>query len=181
MLSCQEDYFHQQSHEEVPAEVIDLESADEFLREQAELTSYAASSFLIAETTGLLRVKELLPRADAARLGARLAILTELQLEKAEGVKKIEFMAQSVVTGALRQYLAQQPEEEMAKLSKQRADNTALNTRIYSASGLASVAEFDLQRKIEKQSWIVRRLLSKPAQEPVKHLQTEVDEVELAA
>ena len=181
MLSCQEDYFHQQSYEEVPAEEIDLNSADEFLREQSVLTSYAASSLLVAETANLLRVKELLPRAEAARIGARLAIFSEMQHEQTEGVKKIEFMSRSVVTGALRQYLAQRPEKEMAKLLEQSGGTTELNTRIYGVNGLANVAEFNLQKKIEEKSWTVRRLLAKPAIELVEPLQTEVDEVELAA
>jgi hypothetical protein len=181
MLSCQEDYFHQQAYEAVEIENIDLDAADEFLKEQDNLTSYAASSFLVAETRGLLRVRELLPKADAARLGGRLAILSEMQHEQAQDIRKIEFMPQSVVAGALRQYLAQRPEKEMAKLLEERADNITVNTRIYSSSGLATIAESNLKRKVEKQSWIVRKLLSKTPQEPARNLQTEVVEEEIAA
>jgi hypothetical protein len=167
MLSCQEDYYHQRTIEEVPQEQIDKKAAKRYLEESQWLTNYAATSWLIAETQRNLDYTKTSSRAKRISLAARLAILDEMRHYDLEQLGKIEVISHSIVAGALSKYLKQRFEPKMQDLLKQHmsGNGRVIPTKIYGSRALRNIAELRLKKKVESQSVIIQKLVFKPMAE----------------
>jgi hypothetical protein len=163
MVSCQEDAYHQSVSTEVPLEGIDPESANAFLMEDGVLTSYAATSWLIAETTDVLEKSQNLTRMAKALLTARLAILQEMHQRELSMVNQLEFIEPAIVFGALSRYLKQKPEEGLSNTVNQFSSSgiKGIPTKIYEEKTLRHTAHKKLNNDVASQSWVVKKIFSR--------------------
>jgi hypothetical protein len=127
MLNCQEDFYHQETADEVPHEEIDIEAAETLIEEEASLVDYVASSFLAAE---LKQHFDELPlfKLERTRVAARLALVEEMLEEDEAKVADIMVMDGAIVLGALSRYHDQQPEHNLEATIKRLEARRSVNS-----------------------------------------------------
>jgi hypothetical protein len=161
MLECQEDLFHQLSAEQIPIEEIDLEAAQVFIEEADALTSLAAASYGKSQLEARLAFAERQPQSEVDRLRGRHDIISAILDREVTRVKRIQLTDESVVVGALLNYVIQQHEPVLERLVKERMKSGIRihSPLIYETRALENMADIRINQKIKASNWTLRKLL----------------------
>jgi hypothetical protein len=144
-----------------------MSAAEAYIEDDQLLTNYASSSYLLAETTEQIDSNRFRTRTARAMMAARLALLEELNGEDKNAVQRMQVMEQSIVIGALGEYLKQKYDEGMEQVIAHLSfisEAEPIPTKIYDDRALKNMAEQTLAKRVVSGNWVIRRMMTyKPA------------------